>query len=808
MSQRNSHTRAARTARLFRALLLIHSAFLFPNAATALDSEAWRNPPTEARPVARWWWPGGAVDEAGIRAALERIHSAGFGAVEVQPLLLGLSEADVAADPRIRSVGTPAFVRAVGRAAHEAAKLGLAFDVTLGSGWPGGLPGRRDVAERQLLMASRDLPTSGGAPIALPSPERPTYVADVQRFLDTMGPFDWQAKLVAVLAVRVTEIDPPAKFDRVEDLTDRIRDGRVEWEARPGHWRMLAFYENRTEHSVLGGAYPGAAHDALTVDHLSARGAEALWSGYVAPLLAMAPRHGVRSLFIDSFELIGELPWTPGFREQFRKRKGYDLTPHLPLLFRTGGESKYSEMVDLFGRNGAPRYLDGGGGERRERIREDYEAVREALFLDEFLGTFARRAKHRGITVRLQAHGGFADYLDAYARADIPESEGLFAGGRADFLKLASSAAHVAGRRISSSESFVTLRFFGHQLDPAELDLLAGRAFAAGINQIVYHGIPYLYTGSDGREWYPFPGGFHRIQAGPLPITTWFRGELWNALPEINARLARLAYALQQGDHVADVAWLRSEGEFPDTPSFEFGRVDPLEGESPGSLAFRRRGLVYDRVSRAQLRDARVEDGTLRIGAARYRALVLDPLAIAEPELAARLVEIANADIPTIAIGTLPSRAPGLLDAEARDIAVKASIDSLRTQVERVSDEEELAAALVELPIAGPLVAADDGILRFATDHRLTRDEHILLVFNESWSTTRQELRLHAGRGDVVRWDPRTGERSVLPSAVAGDGSRTFGLTLAPAESVVLTTGIAETATEDAAPKSSNATSR
>ena len=88
--------------------------------------------------------------------------------------------------------------------------------------------------------------------------------------------------------------------------------------------------------------------------------------------------------------------------------------------------------------------------------------------------------------------------------------------------------------------------------------------------------------------------------------------------------LARLAYALQQGRHVADVAWLRSEGEFPDTPSFEFGRVDAREGESAASLSFRARGLVYDRVSRAQLQRARVEEGILRIGAARYRALVLD----------------------------------------------------------------------------------------------------------------------------------------------------------------------------------------
>jgi hypothetical protein len=237
----------------------------------------------------------------------------------------------------------------------------LDFDLTLGSGWPGGLPGLEDAAERQLLLASLELKGASRSRASLPPPEPPTYVADVQRFLDTMGPFDRDARLVAVLAVRLANGGSPATFDRAEVLTDRVRDGRIDWQVPAGRWRLLVFYENRTGHSVLGGAYPGAAHDASTVDHLSARGAEALWSGYVEPILAAAPRGSVRSLFIDSFELVGELPWTPGLRDLFRARKGYDLTPHLPLLFRKGGESKYSEMVDFLGRNGGPVYV---GAER------------------------------------------------------------------------------------------------------------------------------------------------------------------------------------------------------------------------------------------------------------------------------------------------------------------------------------------------------------------------------------------------------------------------------------------------------------
>ncbi len=785
-----THTHSRRSCRrlpcVSLALLCLVTA-QFPATSTALDHRQWIAPPTAARPVARWWWPGGAVDEAGIRAELRRIRAAGFGAVEVQPLLLGMSAADIAADPRIRSVGGADFTRHVATAAEEAAALGLAFDLTLGSGWPGGLPGRRDAAERQLLIASRDLRGGSILSSTLPAPEPPSYVADVQRFLDTMGPFDRDTRRVAVLAIRLSDTGTPTHFDRVEILNDRVNGNHIEWTVPEGRWRLLCFYENRTGHSVLGGAYPGNTHDALTVDHLHTRGARALWTDYVLPVLAAAPAASVRSVFIDSFELIGELPWTQDFLAAFRARKGYDLTPHLPLLFRKGGESKYSEMVDLLGRNGGPLYLGPGGAELRARVREDYEQVRAALFLDDFLGSFLRLARQRGMTVRLQAHGGFADYLDAYALADVPESEGLFAGGRSDFLRLASSAAHVAGRRVSSSESFITLRFYGRQLDPPQLDLLAGRALSAGINQIVYHGVPYRYARSDGDEWYPFPGGFRRILAGPLPMTTWFRGALWDELPQINTRLARLSFAMQQGEHVADVAWLRAEATFPDEPSFEFGRVDPHEDESDAARALRERGLVHDRVSRKQLRGARIEAKTLRVGAARYRALILDPMQAAEPELMARVVAAARAGIPVIAIGELPLRALGLADANARDAALRAHVAELGEVALHLPDARDLATALGELGLEGPLVAANGAPLRFSIDHRRSQDEHILLVFNESWSTTRQTVRLNVGSGAIERWDPDQEH----PSNVNADakGSLGFELKLEPAESIVLTVG-------------------
>ncbi len=105
----------------------------------------------------------------------------------------------------------------------------------------------------------------------------------------------------------------------------------------------------------------------------------------------------------------------------------------------------------------------------------------------------------------------------------------------------------------------------------------------------------------------------------------------------------------------------------------------------------------------------------------------------------------------------------------------------------QLPDEQALAAALGELGLEGPLVAANGAPLRFSIDHRRSQDEHIVLVFNESWSTTRQTVRLNVGSGAILRWDPDEEH----PENVNADakGSLPFELELEPAESIVLTVG-------------------
>jgi hypothetical protein len=755
-----------------------------PEPVIALD--AWLSPPRDARPVARWWWPGGSVEPSVLETQLATIAGAGFGGVELQPLLLGIGEDELAIDPALRTVGEPPYLARVAFAAAAAAKHGLAFDLTLGSGWPGGLPTTRANAERQLLMASVDVAGPGSVDVAWPEVPAQSYRWNVEWVLDVLGPKDEEARLVAVVAARLgatREGVPTLREARV--LEGLAHQGRLRWTPPAGDWRVFCFYTNSTEHFVMGGAYPGAEADARVVDHLSRRGADALLVGYAEPLLEAAGAGKVRDVFVDSFELMGELPITEAFLSQFEARAGYDVTPHLPLLFRRGGESKYAEMMDLFGRLGGPRYLLPEPG-RAERIREDYERVRRELFEEVFIARIAQWARARGLALRLQAHGGYGDVLDVYAMADVPESEGLFAGGAFDFLKLASSAAHVSGRTWASSESFITLRLLGRTLSDEEMHLLAGRAFAAGINRIVYHGVSYPYLRQDGERWFPFSGGFGRILAGPLPMSLDVDGERLARLHDFNRVLSRTSVAMSSGHPVADVAWLHTDAAFPDAASLQVGRIEPHGGESPQAAAFRARGLTHDRVSRKMLTGARVEGGKLAIGAARYRALLLDPMRVAEPGLVRSIAKIAEAGVPVLALGALPERAPGLHGADVRDARVREArvrIDSLVIPV-RVNQLERALADYV----AGDLVEPVAGErLDVAIARRRSAAGDVLFVFNESWSARKSRLRFVQGGGPLTQWDPASGERTVLRARV--EPGEVVELALGPAGSAILSLG-------------------
>jgi hypothetical protein len=187
---------------------------------------------------------------------------------------------------------------------------------------------------------------------------------------------------------------------------------------------------------------------------------------------------------------------------------------------------------------------------------------------------------------------------------------------------------------------------------------------------------------------------------------------------------------------------------------------------------------------------ARAADGKLHVGARQYRALLLDPIEIAQPALVERIAALAEAGIPVLALGPLPARAPGLRAAQARDARVRAATQRLSEHVVRVAEPERLEALLAK-HVHGTGVEPPPGAhLSVSLERRRSPAGDTLLVFNESWSPRRAPLRFTRTGGPLIRWDPRSGAQATLrESVMAGD---VVFVELAAAETLILTLGPAE----------------
>ena len=143
---------------------------------------------------------------------------------------------------------------------------------------------------------------------------------------------------------------------------------------------------------------------------------------------------------------MSEATWTPTLFQEFEKRRGYKLEEHLPELIA-------AEVKTV----------------------ADYRETLGDLLLENFTQQWTAWAHSHGATTRNQAHGSPANLIDLYAEVDIPECEGF---GLSDFkikglrtdpgftkpnysdismLKYASSGAHIAGKKYTSSETFTWL---------------------------------------------------------------------------------------------------------------------------------------------------------------------------------------------------------------------------------------------------------------------------------------------------------------------------------------------------------------
>ncbi|MDR3674146.1 MAG: glycosyl hydrolase, partial [Acidobacteriota bacterium] len=454
--------------------------------AAALQ-DSFRVPPDDSKIMVRWWWFGPAVTTEELDREMRAMKDAGIGGFEVAtlyPLTLD--------DPSKGLVNlhylSPEHLAAVSFTARRAHKLGLRMDMTMGSGWPYGGPHITPELAAEGLRCLR-IPIKEGERTVSGPP-----LNEGQRFL----------------AAFVASGDGHPYAARSVHQVAPQEDGSFRLPPSAAGPRVLLFFMAALTGQQVKRAAVGAEGNVL--DHYDRAALQKHLEAVGAPLAA-AGGGNIRAMFCDSLEVY-ESDWTADFLKEFQRRRGYDLTPHLPAL------------VEYIGTQTAD-------------IRHDWGQTLSELLNENFLEPYQSWCRQHHVLARVQAYGTPPAQLSSYRFVDLPEGEqGDEAGHWNHFTasRWASSAGHIYGKQVISAEAWTWIHSLPFRATPLDFKAFADEYFLEGINQLIGHGWPYSPPGV------PEPG-WHMYAAGALnPHNPW-----WFAMPDLALYLQRASFMLRQG---------------------------------------------------------------------------------------------------------------------------------------------------------------------------------------------------------------------------------------------------------------------
>ncbi|MEJ2113408.1 MAG: glycosyl hydrolase [Flavobacteriaceae bacterium] len=414
---------------------------------------------SETKPWTRWWWMGSAVDSVNIKQNLIDLYNIGIGGVEIAPIYGVKREENNFID-----FLSPKWMDMLNYTLDIADSLDMGVDLTLGTGWPYGGPHVASQFAATKLIAQ-------------------TYIVEKDQIFRKKIVVENSKEKNAILKYLLAYGD---QGDYI-DMTSNLKNESIYWKAKNENYTIYAIFEGKTGQKVKRAA-PGAS--GFTLDHYS----EEALNEYLKPFdtVLVGFEGKIRAIFNDSYEVYGT-DFTSDFFEAFQKYRGYDLKPYLPILLS-------KENTD-----------------ESNRVKCDYRETLSDLLLHRFNELWTNWAHTKKFKSKLQAHGSPGNLIDLYASADIPECEtfgsmpydihGLrrekedIREGDADpvMLKFSSSAAHISGKPLTSSETFTWLRDHFKvalsQCKPEVEDL-----FLNGTNHCFLHGTTY------SPERAPWPG--------------------------------------------------------------------------------------------------------------------------------------------------------------------------------------------------------------------------------------------------------------------------------------------------------------
>ena len=752
---------------------VVFAAFAAGSSSGADLVAEFSNPPASARLRAYWWWLNGNVTKESITRDLDAMKAKGFGGALI-------CDADGASQdgndkvPHGPTFFSPEWRELYKHTLREADRLGLEMSLNIQSGWNlGGPMVAADDAPKKLTWSEMRVsgPTNFSAKLTQPNardnfyrdlfvlayrvnPNAPKDRQPIQNqqqkaLLKVLEPFSTPVSTPLFQEFPATPGEEDSRTADVMDLTAKLgADGTLNWNAPAGEWQVLRFGCTLNDHCRVSTCSEG--WNGYALDPFDAGAFRRYWDAVVEPLIADAgPLAGkaLKYLHTDSWE-VEVANWTPTLREEFQKRRGYDLRPWLPVI--------------------AGRIIN--SRDESDRFLADFRRTMGDLAIDNHYKLFKERAHQHGLLMHPESGGPHAVPIDAQQCLgfdDAPMSEfwawswtHRIGDENRFFVKQPASAAHTYGHKLVLAEGFTTIGPHWQETLWDNLKPAFDHACTEGLNLLVWHAFVCSpeSAGVPGQQYF---AGTHLN-----PNVTW-----WEKSAPFFSYINRCQAMLQQGLFAADVCYYYGDH----VPNFtQLRRSDPARVGS---------GYDYDVITEeALLTRATVKDGRIVLpDGMSYRVLVLPNRTIISLPVLRKLKELVAAGATVI--GPKPTEASGLKDFPQSDAEVKRLADELwdhgRVITNRTAREVLLANG-VKPDFEFPSTINAQSATSFDYIHRTADGAEIYFVANRSnrAETVRCTFRV-AGKAPEL-WNAVTGERKFADAYEEAGGRTTVPLEFAP----------------------------
>jgi hypothetical protein len=442
-------------------------------------------------------------------------------------------------------------------------------------------------------------------------------------------------------------------------------------------------------------------------------------------------QHPPYSIFSDSLE-VERSDWTGDFLEQFRKRRGYDLTPYLPALA-------------------------GDIGDKTMAIRHDWGRTLTELADENYLTPLREWAHQHGTLFRSQNYGTPPVNLSSNALVDLPEGEGS-QWRRFSATRWAASASHLYGKPVTSSETWTWLHSPVFRATPLDMKAEADIHFLEGINQLIGHGFPYSPPSAGEPGWRFYAAAVFN-QHNP-----W-----WLVMPDITLYLQRVSFLLRQGQPANDVAvYIPTDDAWaaftPGVVSVN-KTVDQLLGAD-----------LAPRILDAGYNFDFIDDGAIAHAGVPYPILILPAVERIPLATYRKLEEYVRKGGILIATGHAPSLAPGMMEEADTPKVADLSHTLFQTAGAPGHLVAELSGLGAVLHAALPADVATAPEIGFV--HRKLGFADVYFLANTSNLPVHSQAAFRVQGLAAAWWDPIAGDVS--------DAGAKIDLDLAPYESRVL----------------------